>query len=192
MIPLLKKMSKGKSGPNLKPNKSLEVMNPPSAPNLPKAITSFRIKADVDMTVKALYPLSKSDMWTALYDWVDSNPGQVSSRPILTVLLMWTALEAEQVGQTVWKSSSSMVLGFNDSVNPFTSVQQLTWTPVVGTGRTRISVTVKFLIKPSNRPGVAASDVWKLLMEDSDAVKFAEENRLEVTSASEAAYGDFM
>lgn len=184
-------LMKGK-GPDStdKTNKRPDDMQAPTAPQLPKIPTSYRIRADVDLTIKALYEMPKSAMWEALYDWVDSPPGSISAKPVLTMLLMWAAHEAEPVGPSAWRSSVSFVLGFNDSVNPLSQPLQLTWNPVVGTGRSRVSVVVKFLIKPSQRPGISAKSIWDKMMENSDAKKFAEEAGFSVSPYSEALYGE--
>lgn len=193
MYPIIKRMIKGRPvSVSPKTNKRSIDMNPPTAPKLPKVSTSYRVRADVDLTVKALYEMSREALWESLYDWVDSTPGQASARPVLTLLLMWAAREAEAVGATAWRSSVSFVMGFNDSVNPIPSAQQFTWNPVVGTGRSRVSVTVKFLVKPSNRPGVSAYDLWTSMASSPEATRFAEEAGITVSPYSEVTYTNFI
>lgn len=193
MYPMIKTLVRSRpkqAGKKAKPNKRQAEMNNPTAPEFSKIALAYRVKADVDLTVKALYPLPEAALWEALYDWIDSTPGPLSTRPILTLLLMKTVTQAERVSISTWRASQSLVLGFNDLANPVSQVCQLTWNPVIGAGRTRVSVTGRFLLKPSNRPGIPAYDVWKQVQQSDDAVKFALEAQLNVSDASEVTLGE--
>lgn len=193
MYPMIKTLVKSmpkQAGKKAKPNKRPTEMDNPTAPEFSKIELSYRVKADVDLTVKALYPLPESALWEALYDWIDSTPGPLSTRPLLTLLLMRTVTQAERVSVSTWRASHSLVIGFNDFANPVPQVCQLTWNPVIGAGRTRVSVTGKFLLKPSNRPGIPAYDIWNQTQLSDHAKKFALEAQLRVSDASEITLGE--
>lgn len=190
MIPMFKKVwPKGQKRDLPIPSNNTYTPSPSAPPSYESGLEMMhKVKINVDFVIKTLGPLEKSKVWDTLYEWVDSTPGPRCAYPLLTFSLIYAATEATQVASNCWKSTVSFVLTFNTEFQEPFPVVSLNWSPLIGTGRSRVSLSVKFLVVPSKRPGQSAWVTWQSLGAAPGVKRFAEAIGFSVDPSSEISY----